>query len=81
MSSRGQIRWSKLRPHLDVLLPGWSYSDGDHFRFVYFGGVRARLPKGAHGRRDPEIELGHIKHFFRRFGKLDEARRAIPQLR
>ena len=70
-----------MRAYFDVLLPGWTFSDADHYRFVYFGGVRARLPKGAHGRKDAEIELGHIKHLFRRFGKLDEAKRTIPQLR
>ena len=81
MSSSGQIRWKSLRRHLDVLLPGWTLRVSDHRRYVSFAGQVAQLPKGGHGKSNPEIEIGHVKRLFRAFDRLDEARERIPQLR
>lgn len=80
MPSGGLIRWRTLTAHFDVLLPGWELRVSDHRRYVMFGGQTARLPKGAHGRSNPEIHIFQVRHLFRVFGKLDEARKRIPQL-
>ncbi len=84
MASRGTIRWRKLRKHLDKILPSWTPDDRNHARFVWCPEIRPdpfHLPRGGRGERDPEIELGHVKRMFRFFGRLDEARTQIPQLR
>lgn len=81
MASSGTIRWKKLAGHLDDLLPGWRLQITPHGRRIYFGGKKVCLPKGPHGRSDPEIELGHVRNMFRHFGKLPEARKTIPQLK
>lgn len=81
MSSSGQIRWSKIRGHLNRLLPGWKLRVTDHHRTIRYGGRVVQLSKGAHGRSDPEIPIREVKHLFRVFEKLDEARKTIRQLR
>lgn len=53
----------------------------EHSRYVSFGGISFRLPKGAHGEVNPEIELGHVRSMFRQFDKSSEAKERIPQLR
>ncbi len=81
MASRGQIRFRALRKHMDALLPGWERVEGPHRWTIHFDGATAFLPKGKHGASNPELEVGHVKHMFRLLGKLDEARKQIPQPR
>lgn len=81
MASTGQIGWRSLKGHLDTLLPGWEEQQTTHKRLVFFADEVFPLPKGAHGRADPEIQLGHVRKMFRFFGKLDEAKKQIPQLK
>lgn len=81
MTSSGTIRWKALKGHLNALLPGWSERMTKHSRDISFEGKKFRLPKGAHGAENPEIELGHVRGMFRQFGKTSEAKKRIPQLR
>lgn len=83
MPGYGQIRWKALADAMDALLPGWYYEDKGHGRYVFCKAIRpdsVKLPKGAHGRTNPEVELGHVKKLFRFFGKLPDAKRLIEQL-
>lgn len=80
MTSRGQIRFRALKKHMNTLLPGWECVEGQHWLTIHFGSETAFLPKGKHGASNPELEVGHVKHMFNKFGKLDEARKQIPQL-
>lgn len=81
MASRGQIRFRALKKHMDTLLPGWEIVEGSHWWTIPFDGETAYLPKGELGASNPELEVGHVKHLFRVLGKLEEARKQIPQLR
>ena len=80
----GQIRWNQLTGWMDELLPGWEMKLKEHGIHIYCPALRDRafvaLPKGAHGRTNPEISLFHVKNMFRFFGKLSEAKARIPQL-
>lgn len=81
MTSTGQIRWKSSKRHLDTLLPGWREQETTHKRLVFFADEVFPLPKGAHGRADPEIQLGQVRRMSRFFGKLDEAKKQVPRLR
>ncbi|MDE2970959.1 MAG: hypothetical protein OXU35_01510 [Acidobacteriota bacterium] len=82
--SSGQIRWNQLTKWMDELLPGWEMKRKEHGIHIYCPALKPRafvaLPKGAHGRTNPEIALFHVKKLFRFFGKLPEAKARIPQL-
>ena len=53
----------------------------EHYYWVYFTGKQApfKLPRGEHGRRDPETELGHVKKIVR-YGEIkpDCAKQFVP---
>ena len=82
--SSGQIRWKHLTKWMDELLPGWEMKEKEHGIHVYCPALRDRafvaLPKGVHGRTNPEVPLCHVKKLFRFFGKLSGAKARIPQL-
>ena len=68
---------------MNELLPGWTTSVKEHRIHIYCKELNPgpfSLPKGAHGRTNPEIGLFHAKRMFRFFGKLSEAKARIPQL-
>jgi hypothetical protein len=81
-ATKGLIAWRDIRRMLDVCAPGWTYADKTHRRLIYFGRLSAALPRGEHGhRRDPEIEIGHIRAMTRQLGIIDCAKRELEQLR
>lgn len=52
-----------------------------HYWVRYNGRTFESLPKGKHGARTPEVEIGHIIGMIRDLGIDEEcARRVIPQL-
>ena len=52
---------SKIRKMLDECASGYSIDKKEYKQWVQYNGKTSYLPKGAHGKRDPEIEKGHIK--------------------
>lgn len=46
---------------LDECAPGYSIERKVHRQWVRYKEKTYHLPKGQHGRKDPEIEKGHIK--------------------
>jgi hypothetical protein len=80
--TRGQIPWKAVRKMLDVCEDGWRYEDKVHKRWLYYRGRRAFLPLGKHGhRRNPEIEVGHIRGLVRQLGIDDCAKQELELLR
>lgn len=68
---------------MDSILPEWTYELQTHRRLIRCPALRREpfpLPRGAHGRSNPEIQLGWVKKMFRFFGRLEQARKEIPQL-
>jgi len=66
---------------LDVCAPGHKRKVRTHHWCIYFGKLTyPQFPKGEHGKKNPEIEMGHIKRMARYFGILDCARKQIPAL-
>ena len=69
---------------MDELLPEWESEVRTHRRLIYCRAIRPEafhFPKGAHGARNPEFELGRVKQLFRHFELEEEACARIPQLR
>lgn len=69
---------------MDTILPDWRCELQNHRRLIRCPMLRREafpLPKGRHGRTSPEIQLGWVKKMFRFFGRLEQARREIPQLK
>ncbi len=52
---------SKIRKMLDECAPGYSIEKKEHKQRVWYKEKTYHLPKGEHGKKDPEIEKGHIK--------------------
>lgn len=51
---------------LRACAPGHNVHEETHHYWVYFRDKSYRnLPKGEHGKRDPEIEIGHIRKMIR----------------
>jgi calcineurin-like phosphoesterase family protein len=50
---------------LDFCAPGWSEESKKHLIWVRYNGKTFHLPKGGHGKKDPEIQKGYIKRMVR----------------
>lgn len=63
--------------------PGYTVRETGHNWRVAFGvQVYPNLSKGKHGaRKNPEIQIGQVKHMVRLFGIQDCAKRHIERLR
>lgn len=83
MGSRGQVSFQKIVKMLKECAPGHSMERKVHNFWVRANGRTFRsLPTGKHGAKNPEIEVGHIRHMVRHLG-IDEdcAKTHLPQLR
>ncbi len=83
MSTRGQIPWKQIQKMLGKCTDGWRFVDKTHKRWVYVDGHPGsfKLPMGAHGSRNPEIEIGHVRGMARHFEITDCAKQQLEQLR
>lgn len=79
MSSFGTVPLKEVWDMLAHCAQGYHAKQTTHFWCVYFGPISyPSLPLGKHGsRKNPEIEIGHIKQMARRFGILDCAKRFL----
>lgn len=68
---------------LEACAPGYTKKERDHNWLVMFNGVSfPRLPKGEHGaRKNPEIQIGHIRQMVRLFQIEECAKSRIETLR
>ena len=83
MVSGGQVTLKEIRQMLDDCAPGAVIVGKLHRNWVLFRGRTFRgLPLGKHGaRKNPEIEVGHVRRLARFFEILDCAQRMLPALR
>jgi len=82
MPGFGRVPLSDIWAMLDECAPGFTKNERMHNWCIYYGALTyPSLPKGEHGKKNPEIELGHLKRLARHFGILDCARRCIPALK
>jgi len=83
MSSFGQVPIKDVWAMLEACAPGYKAVERDHHWCVYYKAATfPTLPKGEHGgRKNPGIQLGHIKRMARLFGILDCAKSQIQTLR
>jgi len=83
VSSSGTIALGDVWAMLDHCAPGHTRKERTHNWSVTFGSnTYPRLPVGEHGaRKNPEIQVGHIKTMARHLGILECAKTQIERLR
>lgn len=88
MASFGIVRWKAFAEMLDACLGegNWYYEDrprqAAERRYVYHGEAKAVLHLGQHGhRRNPDLQIGHVRTATRRLDIVDCAKKNIEQLR
>lgn len=83
MAGFGQVPIKAIWDMLDACAPGWTARQGLHkWRVMWRDKTYPSLPRGEHGKTNPEIELGHVKKMIRHL-EIDHdcARRHLPILR
>jgi hypothetical protein len=82
MPSYGQVSLREIEKMLDDCAPGAVVVPKPHHNWVTWNGKTYRgLPRGKHGaRRNPEIEVGHVRRMARFFEILECAEAQIPGL-
>lgn len=76
-----QVRESKVWAALDQCAPGATVETKRHRKWVKVAGKTYRgFPRGGHGERNPEVELGHARNLGRFFNILDCLKRVISAL-
>jgi hypothetical protein len=80
--SSGCISFKEIREMLDACAPGARIVPKKHRNWVLYNGKTYRnLPLGEHGaRKNPEIEIGHVRKLARHFEILPCAKSHIPNL-
>lgn len=83
MSSFGRVPLNDVWAMLKVCAKGFKPIEKTHHWCVYYKDkTYPSLPKGEHGaRKNPEIEVGHIKRMCRLFGVLGCAQGEIEALK
>ena len=73
MSSFGTVGLKEVWAMLDVCAPGYSKKETPHkWRITFNGKTYPSLPLGPHGnRKNPSIQMGHVKNMARHLGILD----------
>lgn len=82
MASTGLVSFREILEMLRVCAPGARIVSKLHRNWVLFNGLTYRnLPLGKHGaRKNPEIEVGHVRSMARHLGILDCAKTQIALL-
>jgi hypothetical protein len=81
--SSGTAKLSAIEDMLKRCAPEYRIRDhGPHkYRVEWNGRTYWSLPKGAHGEKDPEIQMGHIKKMIQFLGiSMDCAKKNLPPL-
>lgn len=83
MSSSGTIALSAIWATLARCAPGYSKKARKHNWLVVYGQHSyPGLPLGPHGaRKDPDIQVGHVRNLARQLGIVDCAKTQLEQLR
>jgi hypothetical protein len=83
MSSSGRVSLSEIWAMLDECLPGnVRRATKHHWRITRGKDIYPTFPLGEHGaRKNPEIQVGHIRKMARYFGILECAKEKIELLR
>jgi hypothetical protein len=69
MASFGRAPLSEIWAMLDVCAHGHTKKEGKHYWCVrYNGKTYPTLPRGEHGKTDPEIQIGKIRQMVRQLG-------------
>lgn len=69
MATKGTVRLNKIWEMLDECAPGYTSQTKEHYIWVTFNENTFRsLPKGRHGAKNPEIQVGHIRAMIRFLG-------------
>jgi hypothetical protein len=70
MPSIAQIKLSEIEAMLEKCSPGSRIVKKKHRHWVLDpkGSIYRGLPRGAHGKKDPEIEFGHVRSMARHLG-------------
>lgn len=73
---------SEIKAMLASCAPGHWMKEGEHNWIVYFGEhIFRNLPKGKHGKRkNPDIQIGHVRTMVRLFKIYDCAKHHIESL-
>lgn len=82
MPSSGQVSLKDINDMLDDCAPGAVIVSKPHHNWVTWNGKTYRgLPRGKHGaRKNPEIEVGHVKRMARFLEILPCAQSRLPAL-
>jgi hypothetical protein len=82
MVSGGLVSFKQIREMLDECAPGARILAKVHHNWILYNGLTYRgLPLGKHGaRKNPEIQVGHVRRMARHLGILECAQRYIPLL-
>lgn len=76
-----QIRQDKVLLALEECAPGFAISETVHHNWIRFNSNEFPLPKGAHGRSNPEIHLFQVRKMSRTLGIEDCMKGLIPSYR
>lgn len=78
MGSFGQVPLKDVWAVLAECLPGHTITLKTHpYWIAHNNRLYASFPKGAHGKSNPPIDVGHVKRMARYFDILDCARREL----
>jgi hypothetical protein len=76
MASARLVALKEILDMLDECAPGARVVPKEHRNWVLYSGLTYRgLPQGAHGKKNPEIQIGQVKRLARHLGILDCAKR------
>jgi len=82
VGSSGTVALADVWAMLEHCAPGyWKKSTDHHWRIGFDERLYPSLPLGAHGtRKNPEIQIGHVRKMARFLGILECAKQQLPQL-
>jgi len=82
MTSSGTVKLRKIFDMLDKCLPGHTKVEKTHHWWITSDDkIYTSFPSGEHGKKNPEIEKGHIRHMVRFFEIEDCAKGELEILR
>ncbi len=83
MPGFGRVPLNDVWSMLDACAPGHQRRERTHNWWILYGDRDyPQFPKGEHGaRKNPEIEIGHIKKMARHLGILECAKQVIEGLK
>jgi hypothetical protein len=81
MPSSGTADLKDIFKMLDVCAPEHVRKQADHYWHIKYNGKHySNFPKGEHGSKNPQIQIGHIRKIIRFFNIEECAKRLLPIL-